>query len=51
MSKQISILTEDEKLRLKALEDAKREQQAIEERIKQASIDLQRGLYDHIKNN
>lgn len=47
MSKQISILSEDEKLRLKALEDARREQ----ERIRQASIDLQRGLYDHIKPN
>ena len=45
------ILTEDQKLRLKALEDAKRQQEAIEERIRQVSIDIARGLYDHIKPN
>ena len=51
MKKIVSILSEDQKLRLKALEDSKRKQQAIDERLKQASIDVSRGLYDHIKPN
>lgn len=51
MKKIISIISKDERLRLKALEDAKRQQQAIEERLRQASIDVSRGLYDHIKPN
>tara|TARA_R110002020_G_C16279623_1_gene771729 strand:+ start:1249 stop:1398 length:150 start_codon:yes stop_codon:yes gene_type:complete len=45
------IISKDEKLRLKALADAKRQQEAIEERLRQASIDVSRGLYDHMKNN
>jgi len=51
MKKIVSILTEDEKLRLKALEDAKRQQQALDERIRQASIDVSRGMYNDIKPN
>lgn len=51
MKKIISIISKDERLRLKAIADAKRQQEAIDERLRQASIDLQRGLYDHIKPN
>tara|TARA_R110002051_G_scaffold89190_1_gene157321 strand:- start:578 stop:733 length:156 start_codon:yes stop_codon:yes gene_type:complete len=51
MEKIVSIISKDERLRLKAIADAKRQQEAIEERIRQISINIDRGLYDHIKPN
>lgn len=51
MKKIVSIISKDERLRLQAIADAKRQQEAIDERLRQASIDVSRGLYDHIKPN
>ena len=51
MKKIVSIVSKNEKLRLKALADAQETQKIIDEKTAEYTQYIKAGLYDHIKPN